>query len=1016
MLSASVDTAPALQVAMQRDVRPSLDLIDRLREIGLQRDIDIPQIAAVGDQSSGKSSLLEAISGIPFPRGTGTVTRCATELRMKQIPNGTFKATVFASDNISVKDQIKDVDQIAECISRYTQKLTKERSIEFSEHSIVIELESPDVPDLTLIDLPGIIRNVRDSQSGSVDAIHNLIEKYIKQERTIILAVIPCNQDIDTVEILDRVRKIDPDSERTLKVFTKPDLIDKGAENEVLKTITSLENFGLGYIVVKNRGQKDIQDGVTMSEARKNEEIFFANHPVFRSVVINSEMFGVDALTKRLTFTLVSRISAMLPDMQKEIHAKLESAKLELKRLGDPIGSSPKEMNLHLRAIFRETQQIFEEATFGKYTHPVFKDPSLFLYTQYRERSDEFKTMMASKRPDFRSKKFIDKIENDSIKQRGRELPGFLNNNLFIGYISEYVNDWIYDANLLAVQTKENIRDVFNKILAQTIPLPRFRSFANVLIDKVLSDLHEKCKQQIQIVFDPEDLPFTLNDYLMKTVQEIMLEKLQSKEIKMDSKPKVTELVLKHRNNQGYISNSDSLIEQLTKLIETNYTASRIAEIGNQRQDSEYMSAMLEAYWKISATRFIDACVMQIDKCILRGVVKGMESEYSKQLTDDRVKGLTEESEIVHDSENSDSSTNSDLTFQANYKTKKLKIIKKESQSSSSSESEPATTTLSKSKRQKRKLNVDDLYDETEDSKRLRISKLSPPKVLLAHSFTTDTDPTGWWVSEKLDGVRAIWDPKNQVFLSRNGNPFFAPSWFYEGFPKDMSLDGEFFSGRGKFSTTVSIVRSSNSPKWDQIRFKVFDAPSVDKPFEGRLKVLEKWMLKSKSCTTVDLVEHVVAKSTSDVLNRLKKVEADGGEGLMLREPGSYYEGKRSKSLLKVKSFYDAEAIVKGYEGGSGKNQGLVGALKCEMECGIKFKIGTGLKDSDRRKPPKIGSIVTYRFQELTPDGIPRFPSFVGERIDMTGPKDVIIKGHMVPSNSMASESNEIKMQKTKQK
>jgi len=122
----------------------------------------------------------------------------------------------------------------------------------------------------------------------------------------------------------------------------------------------------------------------------------------------------------------------------------------------------------------------------------------------------------------------------------------------------------------------------------------------------------------------------------------------------------------------------------------------------------------------------------------------------------------------------------------------------------------------------------------------------------------------------------------------------------------------------------------------------------------------------------------------------------------MLRKAGSLYEGMRSSTLLKIKTFYDAEAVVTGYLGGKGKNKGVTGSLKCQMASGKTFNVGTGLSDKQRKKPPKIGAIITYRFQELTRDGVPRFPSYIGEAIDKDEPKDAEIPEHKKANNKGA--------------
>ncbi|KAH3767555.1 DNA ligase [Pelomyxa schiedti] len=257
------------------------------------------------------------------------------------------------------------------------------------------------------------------------------------------------------------------------------------------------------------------------------------------------------------------------------------------------------------------------------------------------------------------------------------------------------------------------------------------------------------------------------------------------------------------------------------------------------------------------------------------------------------------------------------------------------------------------------------------------------PELLLAHKWEESQDPTGWWMSEKLDGVRAFWN--GQCFLSRLGNVFAAPNWYVQGLPSDLCLDGELWCGRGKFQEAVSIVKTMNSPQWPSVSYQVFDAPMVDNgkaPFEERIERAKK-ALAAGNPQHATVIEHKMCKGKAHLMAELKRIQSFGGEGVMLRKPGSHYVQGRSTTLLKVKTFHDAEAKVLGYEDGKGKHKGRVGALQVEFPNGKHFKIGTGLSDRDREHPPPIGSFVTFRYQELTPDGIPRFPAFVSQRHDM---------------------------------
>ncbi|KAF8545455.1 hypothetical protein BDD12DRAFT_800512 [Trichophaea hybrida] len=274
---------------------------------------------------------------------------------------------------------------------------------------------------------------------------------------------------------------------------------------------------------------------------------------------------------------------------------------------------------------------------------------------------------------------------------------------------------------------------------------------------------------------------------------------------------------------------------------------------------------------------------------------------------------------------------------------------------------------------------------------RLKDTSFNP---LLAHKwdFETGRNPTDWWISEKLDGVRAIWHGNKGMFLSREGNPFYAPDWFTKRLPRgNIMLDGELFTKRGGFQNCVSIVRTQNRPdRWKfSVTYQVFDVPSMaDAPFEDRLEWLTTKFSGKGAIRWVSVVEHEVCASRKHLFERLDEVCDAGGEGLMLREPGSHYVQGRARSLLKVKRFFDADAIVRGHERGSGKNSNCTGALCVEMLDNLgnptrkMFKIGTGLTDKERVKPPKIGSVVIYRYQELSNSGTPRFPSYVGERAD----------------------------------
>lgn len=265
---------------------------------------------------------------------------------------------------------------------------------------------------------------------------------------------------------------------------------------------------------------------------------------------------------------------------------------------------------------------------------------------------------------------------------------------------------------------------------------------------------------------------------------------------------------------------------------------------------------------------------------------------------------------------------------------------------------------------------------------------------MLAKAYdSAKNDPTGMWASEKFDGVRSLFLPSGK-FISRNGNEFFAPKWFIDAMPKGALLDGELFTKRGDFQNIMSIV-SKNIPvdsEWKKIKFLVFDLPLVKLPVEERMPYLVNIVetARSKSAVTQKYL-HVVKNTLLNNAEHLEKlyesVVAKGGEGVMLRVPGTYYENKRSKYLLKYKKFTDDEGVVENWELGTGKYTELMGKLVVKWlkgsHKGVRFKVGTGFSDNQRKNYKQFfpkGTIVKIKYFELSSKGVPRFPVFLGVR------------------------------------
>lgn len=248
----------------------------------------------------------------------------------------------------------------------------------------------------------------------------------------------------------------------------------------------------------------------------------------------------------------------------------------------------------------------------------------------------------------------------------------------------------------------------------------------------------------------------------------------------------------------------------------------------------------------------------------------------------------------------------------------------------------------------------------------------------LARSYEHVDDVRDYFVSEKLDGVRGRWT--GSELLTRNGHVVTAPAWFTRGWP-DEPLDGELWAGRGMFEKASGTVRSlrANDKEWRQIRFMVFDLPAMDAPFAARVQRMQE-LLEAANIPWLQPVAQLRVDSVDALNALLEAVVAQGGEGLMLHHQDARYIAGRSSQLLKYKPYDDAEARVIAHIEGKGKYASMTGALLVERADGVRFRVGSGLDDAERAAPPPVGSLITYRYNGLTANGLPRFPRFLRVR------------------------------------
>uniref|UniRef100_A0A8C2K2C8 Uncharacterized protein n=1 Tax=Cyprinus carpio TaxID=7962 RepID=A0A8C2K2C8_CYPCA len=353
----------------EEKVRPCIDLVDSLRSLGVEKDLNLPAIAVIGDQSSGKSSVLEALSGVALPRGTGIVTRCPLELKLKKITKDNNWCGVLSYKKLKEEKKkiLKDPAEIENAVL-HAQTVLAGKGEGISHDMITLEIQSSDVPDLTLIDLPGIARVATGNQPLDIEEqIKGLIEKFIKRQETISLVVVPANIDIATTEALRMASKVDPTGQRTLGILTKPDLVDKGMEETVVRTVNNqVIQLKKGYMIVKCRGQQDINDKLNLVQALEKEKQFFKGNSHFRALLEDGKA-TIPLLAERLTKELVEHIAKTLPQVQKQLEMKLEKTSEDLKMLGDGVPLDENEKtNFLIMEILRDEVQEYVRTRRGK--------------------------------------------------------------------------------------------------------------------------------------------------------------------------------------------------------------------------------------------------------------------------------------------------------------------------------------------------------------------------------------------------------------------------------------------------------------------------------------------------------------------------------------------------------------------------------------------------------------------------------------------------------------------------
>lgn len=533
-MAASIDSALDAQ-ELAGEQRALLDLIEKLQFAQLD-NVKLPQIVVVGDQSAGKSSVLEAITGTPFPRDAGACTRFATEIRLRRSPESSIEVSIIPDKTRNFRDQERlrhfggtvDANMPFEALMRAAVDLIAPKNIpgRFAAKDIlVVEKRGPDMPLLTLVDLPGLVKNANNDQSlEDIRTIEALSDRYMKSSRTIILAVVGGNSDYVQAPILTKARHFDPDGTRTIGVLTKPDLTESiGLEDKFIELVSNRDRrnlFRLGWYVLLNPGPREPgQPWPGPEERRQVEEEFFMKG---KWSTLPESMCGASALRQKLSTQLQRHIGRHVKVLRKQIQKALDDCEAELKSLGTG-KDTPEEMRIELVELFSASKELVIPAVYGFYKNPPKKNffrvtadprgtPAQNLRARATEENDRFAARIRAhgRKYDFsspggepsggKSDYARQEVEKLLRQIRGSEFPMDPKPRAVYMLFQSYSEYW----PKLAQEHKDNLGVVCNEFLSELIdyawPKRMREPLRRHFLDPQMKALMEKAQRELDLL------------------------------------------------------------------------------------------------------------------------------------------------------------------------------------------------------------------------------------------------------------------------------------------------------------------------------------------------------------------------------------------------------------------------------------------------------------------------------------------------------------------------------------
>ncbi|KAK6508782.1 hypothetical protein TWF481_003552 [Arthrobotrys musiformis] len=671
--------------------RELLDKIDKLRDLGVNKVLALPQVVQLvvtGDQSSGKSSVLEALTGLPLPRSSGLCTRFATEICLRRSP---YRKPVIVSikpaagrRSISSEEQT-EIDAFRKVIPE--EELTTDRFLEilnqasdvmgvprpgqpphtstsnrkaFSDHLLSLELSGPQHAQFSVIDLPGLIRSVTNQKRrDDIELIKRMNIKYINDKRSIILAVLSANVDAANQEVLQLAKDVeDAGTKKTLGILTKPDRVEAGGEAEVIRTAKNQTfRLGLGYFVVRNRGPSEME---LSSEDRDSlERSFFAQEAPWKD--LPKDRVGIDSLKEFLGKLIYEQIRNDIPQLQSEIEGHIKKIEEKLADIGNPRTSSL-EQRLFVTDVEVKAREITDEAFHGRYEKGIFTECESLKLRQHaralnKELSEAFikygnnrafssnlnartneegdggeyrldGRFIPTPQEDHEILQWIEQIEASS---RGYELPSLTSAYIHSRLFKEITTNWGPIAEYHFKQLRNTVTKFHDAVMQKTCPDEQVRQRLSGKHARRINEIMESAAIELEGMIQAErtSILLTENPDFTQTVLSFRDGRLIStlESVPEDDRPR-------NKTPPPPTEIRNQVLRSVRASINTNLPNSRIITIHDD----------LRAFYRIARRRIVDGIIVQVfERKVLRQILDLYDSKWVIAISDEELNGLAGE-------------------------------------------------------------------------------------------------------------------------------------------------------------------------------------------------------------------------------------------------------------------------------------------------------------------------------------------------------------------------------------